>query len=318
MQALVWLGDDRLRVDETSDPEPGAGEAVLDVELTGICGSDLHAFRGSGGRRVPPLILGHEAVGRLPGHDQLYVAFPLWGCGHCALCLSGRENLCPERLLLGLDRPGTFAERVAVPSGNLIAVPDGVSAPVAALTEPLATAVGALRNPEPSPGQRVVVIGCGSIGLLSVYAAASGGAEVTAVDPVQTRRRVASTLGSVAVHPSTDDLADGWADLVIDAVGHEATWNAALRISRPGGTVVVVGLGASSGMVPIGDLVRRGIILRGSYAYTRRDFSDALELLSGRPPAVDWLSIRPLGEGRDSFRDLVESPGESVKILLRP
>lgn len=318
MEALVWLGGDRLDVEDAPAPVASDGEALFHVTLAGICGSDLHAFRGHGGKRVPPLILGHEAVGTLDGDERLYVVFPLEGCGACAQCRRGQENLCAARRLLGLDRPGTFAAEVSVPRSALVEVPAGVTPEVAALTEPLATSLASLKGLDVSSTTAVAVIGCGSIGLLAVYAAAAAGARVVATDPLAERRDAALGLGAAGVVGRAEDLDAAGFDVVVDAVGLESTWSSGLRAASAGGTVVVVGLGQYSGAVEIGDLVRRGVTLRGSYAYSREDFAEALALLARRPPATAWLERRPLAEGRGAFADLVDQSASAVKILLVP
>ena len=304
MEALVWLGGGKLSVENVERPEPSDGEALFRVSLAGICGSDLHAYRGAGGKRRPPLVLGHEAVGRVDGDGRLFAVFPLQGCAACATCRAGRENLCPDRRLLGLDRPGTFAELVAVPAAALVPVPAGVRADVAALTEPLATALAVFSGYELSAGQRVAVIGCGSIGLLAVYAAARFGCTVTAADPVASRREAAIEVGA--------------ADFVVDAVGIERTWTAALKAVRPGGIVDVVGLGQAAGTVAIGDIVRSGLTLRGTYAYSRADFAAALAMLAGQPPSTSWLGRLALTEGPAAFESLATFQAQAVKILLQP
>ena len=235
-------------------------------------------------------------MGRVDGDDRLFVVFPLQGCQACPTCLAGRENLCPERQLLGLDRPGTFAELVAVPAAALVPVPAGVPADVAALTEPLATALAVFSGYELSPGQRVAVIGCGSIGLLAVYAAVRAGCAVTAADPVANRRQAAIEVGASDVVESAEQWPAGAADFVVDAVGIEPTWTAALKAARPGGIVDVVGLGQSSGIVAVGDIVRSGLTLRGTYAYTREDFAAALAMLAERPPS-DLVAGAAAAEG---------------------
>jgi len=318
MEALVWLGGDKLSVENAERPEPSDGEVLFHVSLAGICGSDLHAYRGAGGKRRPPLILGHEAVGRVDGDGRLFVVFPLAGCQACPTCLAGRENLCAKRQLLGLDRPGTFAELVAVPAAALVPIPDGVPAEIAALTEPLATALAVFSGYELGPGQRVAVIGCGSIGLLAVYAAARVGCTVTAADPVANRREAAIEVGAGDVAESAEQWPAGAADFVVDAVGIEPTWTAALRAVRPGGIVDVVGLGQSSGIVAVGDIVRSGLTLRGTYAYTREDFATALAMLAERPPPASWLERLPLKEGPAAFESLAAFRAKAVKILLQP
>jgi L-gulonate 5-dehydrogenase len=318
MEALVWLGGDKLSVGDIEQPEPADGEALFRVSLAGICGSDLHAYRGTGGKRRPPLVLGHEAVGKLDGDDRLFAVFPLQGCQACPACQAGRENLCPNRQLLGLDRPGTFAELVAVPAAALVPVPAGVPAEVAVLTEPLATALAVFRGFELGPGQRVAVIGCGSIGLLAVYAAARSGCLVTAADPVARRRRAATEVGASSVADSAESWPAQEADFVVDAVGIEQTWTAALRAVRPGGTVDVVGLGQNAGIVEVGDIVRSGLTLRGTYAYTRNDFAAALAMLAEQPPSISWLERLPLKEGPAAFESLATLQAPAVKILLEP
>jgi threonine dehydrogenase-like Zn-dependent dehydrogenase len=318
MEALVWLGGDQLSVEDVEAPEPDAGETIFRVSLAGICGSDLHAYRGAGGKRRPPLILGHEAVGSVAGDDRQFVVFPLQGCQACPTCQAGRENLCPRRRLLGLDRPGTFADLVAVPTAALVPVPAGVPAEVAALTEPLATALAAFSGYGLAAGQRVAVIGCGAIGLLAVYAAARAGCTVTAADPVAGRRLAAIQVGASDVAASADQWPAGAADFVVDAVGIEQTWTAGLQAVRPGGIVDVVGLGQASGVVAVGDIVRSGLTLRGTYAYTRDDFAAALAMLAERPPSTSWLERLALREGPAAFESLATLRARAVKILLQP
>jgi alcohol dehydrogenase len=318
MEALVWLGGDQLDVEDVKRPEPGDGEVLFRVSLAGICGSDLHAYHGAGGKRRPPLVLGHEAVGRVDGDDRLFALFPLRGCQACPDCQAGRENLCSKRQLLGLDRPGTFAELVAVPAGALVPVPAGVSADVAALTEPLATALAAFSGYDMSLHQQIAVIGCGSIGLLVVYAAVRAGCTVIAADPVLSRRQAAVEVGASEVAESADEWRVGAADFIVDAVGIERTWSAALKAVRPGGIVNVVGLGQASGMVAVGDIVRSGLTFRGTYAYTRDEFATALALLAEQPPSTSWLECRPLADGPRAFESLAKFQATAVKILLHP
>src|SRR3954470_16734008 len=118
MKALVWHGTREIAFEEAAEPEPGDGEVVLSVELAGICGSDLHGYRGHPGPRVPPLVLGHEVVGRVDG--ETFAVYPLIGCGECARCEDGDDNLCANWRLIGMHRPGVFAERVVFPRRSLV------------------------------------------------------------------------------------------------------------------------------------------------------------------------------------------------------
>jgi threonine dehydrogenase-like Zn-dependent dehydrogenase len=318
MRALVWHGGRKLAMEEQPDPEPAPGEVVLDVRLAGICGSDLHPFKGHHGPRRPPLILGHEVVGTVDGLPGRWSVFPLSICGECRHCRAGRENLCENRQLLGLNRPGVFADRVAVPRDALLEVPDGLSDDLAALVEPLAVCVAALAPAQIGSETRVLVVGCGPIGLLSVHLAARHEAEVVAVDPVEARREWASRLGAARTLGTALE-ADGLdADLSVDAVGAELTWRSAIAATRAGGEVVVVGLAQADGGMPVADLVRRSIRLRGQFAYTRAEFAEALGLLASDRLPAEWLEIMPLAEGPAAFSRLADAPDGTAKILLKP
>ncbi|MHB1569475.1 MAG: zinc-dependent alcohol dehydrogenase, partial [Solirubrobacteraceae bacterium] len=314
MRALVWKGGAQLDYEEVPDPGSETDEVVLDVELAGICGSDLHGYRGHPGPRVPPLVLGHEAVGRI--EDERFAVYPILGCGKCERCVAGEDNLCPRWRLLGMHRPGVFAERVAVPRAALVPVPQTMSSQVAVLTEPLACALGALRPHAVGPGTRMVVLGCGPIGLLSVLLAADQGAEVLAVDPLASRRELAMRLGAKHAAGAAEDLEPQAADLVLDAAGFEATWRAALELLRSGGEMVALGLGDAEGTFPMASLIRRGIRLRGQFAYSRAEFAAALETVDRLDVDFSWLSIEPLAEGARAFAGLVEQPERHIKTLL--
>ncbi|MHB1929470.1 MAG: zinc-dependent alcohol dehydrogenase [Acidimicrobiales bacterium] len=316
MDALVWHGGSKLAVERVPNPTTQADEVVADVVFAGICGSDLHAYRGHGGKRTPPLVLGHEAVVRVGDGAALYAVFPLRGCKRCASCKAGRENLCAARRLLGLDRPGTFAEQVAVARDDLIPVPEGVAADVASLAEPLATALNAFDGLELGPGHRVAVIGLGSIGLLALYATLSWGCHVVGVDPVASRRRQAEAVGASEALASANELEAGSFDVVVDAVGIEATWAAAIRAVRAGGIVDIVGLGEGTGAMAVGALVRAGITVRGSYAYTRKHFAGALRMLGAHPPTTTWLERLPLAAAPAAFERLATVSTDATKVLL--
>ena len=318
MQALVWHGGRNLAVEDLPEPRPRADEVVLEVGLAGICGSDLHPFKGHSGPRRPPLVLGHEVVGTVHGLPGRYSVFPLVTCGRCERCLSGRENLCDQRQLLGLHRPGVFADRVAVPREALLEVPEELSDSLAALVEPLAVCVSALAPADTGPGRRVLVVGCGPIGLLMVHLAADRGAEVVAVDPVAARRERAARLGAARVLADAQEAEGFEADVAVDAVGAEPTWRAAVSSTRTGGEIVIVGLAQDEGGMPVAELVRRSLRVRGHFAYTRAEFDEALALLSQERLATDWLEVMPLVEGPAAFSRLADAPDGTAKILLRP
>lgn len=316
MRALVWHGNDNLSVEELPQPEPRDGQVLFDVAFAGICGSDLHPYRGLHGARRPPLVLGHEAVGTVEMRPGRFALFPLVACGACAACLRGEPQLCHRRGLVGLDRQGVFAERVAVSEDALVPLPDGLDSLVATLVEPLATSVSALRLDAIAAGSTLLIVGGGPIGLLGVHAAVRLGARVIVVETLPHRRELARRLGAAEVFADVSEIEPASADAAIDAVGVESTWSGAIAAVRTGATVCVVGLGAAEGRIPMGDIVRRGITVRGHYAYTRADFAAALTLLEQAPPPVDWVEVVGLEAAADGFRRLVHEPDTVTKVLV--
>lgn len=324
MRALVWTAPDAAELREEPRPVAGEGELLLRVRATGVCGSDLHGYRGHSPVRTPPLILGHEVVAA-DEHGALHVLNPLTGCGACRLCAEGQPNLCPRRGLLGLDRPGAFAEWVKVPAANALPLPDGMPELLGTLVEPLATPVNALGSAPLGPDSVVAVIGAGPIGLLAAFAARERGVRlVTCHDldaaRVEHARAHAGAVGTAAadVEPAIRAASGGLgADLVIDAVGVEATWRDALALVRPGGTVAEVGLAQGAGELEVGALVRNGVTVRGVYAYTPEDFRAALALLDRVRPSFDWVETAPLETGVELLARLARGEGP-VKAILRP
>jgi threonine dehydrogenase-like Zn-dependent dehydrogenase len=260
---------------------------------------------------VPPLVLGHEVVGRFDG--AAYAVYPLIGCGECEHCRAGADNHCSSWRLIGMHRQGVFAERVALPQTCLVPLPEGIDHERAVLVEPLACCVGALAPH--ADAQFVAVLGCGPLGLLTVYLARRGGAHVTAVDPLPERRAIAARLGAA---DTAAELDPGEFDLVVDAAGFEPTWRAALAGVRAGGTVVMLGLGNAEATFPMAVLVRRAVTLRGQFAYTRAEFARALEVLAEGDLPLDWVSTASLADGAEAFANLVDRPAEHAKIVLTP
>lgn len=316
MRAIVWHGAADLRLEDVPEPTAADGQVIMEIALAGVCGSDLHAIRGHHGPRRPPLILGHELVGTVAGREGRFAAFPLVTCGTCAACRRGEENLCEKRGLLGLDRPGAFAERVAVREDALVAVPDELGDTLAVLVEPLATPLSALRQAALAPGSRIAVLGCGPIGLLAIHAAVQQGHDVVAVEPLPARRDLARSFGAARVHQDLEAIEGLQADVVLDAAGIAETVRAGVRGIRRGGEVIVLGLAAEEGLLPIADLVRGGLAIRGHYAYTAADFAAAARLLHEQPPPTEWLTEVPLAATADGIRGLLEHPDKTTKVLI--
>ncbi|MGI9405532.1 MAG: alcohol dehydrogenase catalytic domain-containing protein, partial [Hyphomicrobiaceae bacterium] len=247
MKALVYTGPETLEYRDEPEPD-GGGEIVVQVEACGICGSDMHAYLGHDERRPAPLVLGHEVAGIAQSGTfagQRVTINPLVTCMSCPSCLEGRTNLCPSRVIISMpQRPGGFAEFVSVPERNLPPVNDDIDVGVASLTEPVAVtyhginlAADALFRPISSAS--VIVIGGGAIGVASAGVLLSRG--VTKLRLAETsalRRKALGTYGRFEVFdPAAQPDLENVADLVVDAVGLEATRALACRLVRPGGVM---------------------------------------------------------------------------------
>lgn len=337
MEALLWEGPRAMRAVQLARPAPGPGEVLIQVEAVGICGSELEGYLGAGGLRRPPLLMGHEFGGLVaelgPGVDSPAVATrvavnPIVPCGACPTCIEGMTNVCPHRHLIGVTRPGAFAQWVAVPARACIPVP-ALTSIQAALVEPLATCVHAAALGQIGLGDRVAILGAGTIGLLLLRVArAAGAGEIAVVDTLPARLEVAQELGAtITVNAAGADavaeLAGHWgprgADVAFDAVGRTVTRAQAAALVRPGHRVVLAGLHDPESSLPANELVRNEICLIGSYTYTPVDFRRAIRLLEqGAAGPGRWTDVRPLAAGPAAFRELTAAPGAIIKVILAP
>ena len=253
MKALVYTDTLELQYREEPKPVPAADEALIEIEAVGICGSDMHAYHGHDARRVPPLILGHEAVGIVQNgakQGQRVVLNPLMTCGVCDSCQGGRSNLCSKRELIGMRVPGAFAEYIALPERNLLDMPQAMNPVDASLAEPAATSLHAVYLAEkvlhrPLSECRAIVLGGGSIGVFAALLLQGKGCrEIYLGDTNAGRRQVVETIGCAqAYDPLSADLPEAASfDLVIDAVGSGRTRAASCVFVKPGGVISHVGL----------------------------------------------------------------------------
>lgn len=329
MKALVYTAPGRVELRDEPDPAPGPGEVTVQIGAVGICGSDMHAFLGHDPRRVPPLILGHEAAGTIvegPGAGRRVVVNPLISCGRCDYCVGGRPNLCPHRELIGMNRPGVFAEAVAVPERNLIPVPDGLTDVHAALTEPAATALHAVALAakalaRPVAEARALVIGAGSVGLCAALILKDQGCAAPVVAEANPLRRQTAHAAGVAdtVDPAAGALPDNGFDLVVDAVGAVATRTAAVAAVVPGGVIMHIGLQDSEGVMDVRRMTLSEITFIGTYTYTPIELRATIaKLASGALGSLDWVESRALGDGAGAFDDLLHGRAAAPKIVLCP
>ena len=329
MKALVYTQP--LEVTYRDEPEPAlaAGEVVLRIDAVGICGSDMHAFHGRDPRRSPPLILGHELCGTVvagPGMGRRYTANPLITCGTCEFCVQGRNNLCAHRTMVGMTRPGAFAERMSIPVSSLVEIPQAMDARVAALTEPAATALHALNLSmramhRPLAEAKLLVIGGGAIGMLTALLARHHGCDDIVLAETNALRRasVEKHARCRTIDPATGPVPADTVDLVVDAVGAAATRKAALAAVKPGGVVMHVGLQDWASEIDMRKLTLAEITLLGTYTYSTADLRATVAALQrGAFGDLAWVEERPLAEGARAFPDLHEGRSASAKIVLRP
>jgi (R,R)-butanediol dehydrogenase/meso-butanediol dehydrogenase/diacetyl reductase len=321
MKALVLESTGTLRVGERAEPEAVVGEVLVAPAYVGVCGTDLHIIDGLHPRATFPLILGHEIVGVVadgPSAGSAVVVDPTISCGRCSACLLGLEHVCENLRLVGIDRDGGMAERVLVDETKLHAVPQRLNLEAAALAEPLAVAVHAVRRSGLEAGCRVVVCGGGPIGLLTALVAQAAGASCVLVEPGPARREGARHLGVDAV-ADADEVPrrlGGLADVAFDAAAVAPVALLMPTLVRPGGVVVVEAVYSAPVPVDLQHVTFRELSLVGTRVYTPSDIDDALDLLVHG--VVDAASVVSEIVAFDGFAGALEGlrQGDSLKVLV--
>jgi len=326
MKALVYEGVETLVYRDMPTPVAGAGQSLIRIEASGICGSDMHAFLGHDSRRPAPLILGHEAAGVIVGgkkNGTRVTVNPLVTCGMCPACTTGRTNLCPERMIISMPpREGAFAAMVVMRTENLVVVPDHVALAAAALAEPISCGwhTARLCRRALPRGRRALAIGGGAIGLgAALSLKAQGVDDVTILEPnaaraAYLRDACGQTVVSEAELPHTATF-----DIVIDGVGYASTRATASAQVTPGGVIGHIGLGEDTSGLDIRRMTLQEITFIGTYTYTAQDFRDtAKAMFDGRLGALDWTETRPLSSGAQAFADIRAGRVTAPKIILEP
>lgn len=316
-------------------PRPAPGEALVRSRLIGVCGSDVHARAGEHPFIDRPYYPGHEAVGTvaaLGSHvtglaegDRVLLE-PNLVCGGCRHCRDGRYNICSELRVFGCQTAGAMADLFTVAADRLNRVPSRLTDQQAALVEPLATPVHAVRRAGDLTGRKVLVLGAGPIGLLVLIAARAAGAETVVVsDLVERKRTTALEYGaSAALAADAPDLPeqvrarlDGGADHVFDCVAVSSSLTQAVHSVEKGGTVLVVGVPQGPQTLPV-DLVQdREITLRGCLMYTAEDIRLAMDLLADGAAPADQLitSVFPLHRAEEAFH--TAGGPDQLKVLVQ-
>jgi len=343
LRAAVLHGVEDLRVEDVPQPSPGLLEVKVKVAACGICGSDLHLFRGAGLRRSSPpepLVLGHEFSGQVVdiGSDVLDVQVgdavairPTVSCGTCGACAAGAENVCRFLRFYGVTPPldGGMAEYAVVPAANVHALPPGLDVALGALAEPLAVGHHAVRRGRVDTQHTVVVYGGGPIGISIVLGLRSIGVnEVFLVEPSAQRRRAAVALGATreAWDPATCDvraevqrLTGGrGADIVFESSGHPAAFADAQRVAARQARIVIVAAYEQPVAFDPYFLLSTEQTLTAALAYTPAEFEEVLELMaSGAYPLEGWVTSIDLADILSGGFNAV-SHQRSTKVLVRP
>lgn len=327
MRALVATAPGEFELEER--PAPTGEGLPLDVCYVGLCGTDLHIVRGEHPRARFPLVLGHEIVGRIAPSagralgGRLAVVDPLLPCGQCAACRRRRSWVCSRLRLIGIDEDGGLASRITVLPSRLHLVPDGVEPRVAALAEPLAVAVHAVRESALRLQGTVVVVGAGPVGLLTALAARHAGAgRVFVAEPAPQRRAVAEALGLELLDPAdpVESLASqtrgGLADVAFDAAAHPAVAPMLTSLVVPGGQVVIVGAYRGAAPVDLQAVMFRGLTVVGVRVYRPEDIDAAIAMLAAGVVDADRIitSVVPPDRIDAAFAQLED--GTQVKVLV--
>ena len=342
MKALLLSQYKHLEIADLPDPAPARGEVLIGVAACGICGSDVHGYDGSSGRRIPPIVMGHEAAGTIAALGDGVTGFAKGDrvtfdstifCGTCVNCRRGDVNLCDHRQVLGVScaefrRPGAFADYVAVPSRILYRLPDNLSFAEAAMLEAVSVALHGVSLAPMVAGSTALVLGAGMIGLLTLQSLrAAGCSRVFVADVDATRLKLAQDSGATAVLSAKVDVAEQvlqftsgiGVDVAFEAVGRNETVKASIESVRKGGTVVLVGNISPEVTLPLQKVVTRQIRLQGSCA-SAGEYPRAIELLASGAIQVKPLitAIAPLEDGPRWFQRLYAHEPNLMKVILTP
>ncbi|MCH2212673.1 MAG: galactitol-1-phosphate 5-dehydrogenase [Fuerstiella sp.] len=343
MKALLLSEYKKLDLIELHQPEIGDDDVLIQVQACGICGSDIHGWDGSSGRRVPPLVMGHEASGIVAAVGSRVTDFvtgdrvtfdSMVSCGSCWFCSHGDANLCENRMVLGVScgdyrRYGAFAEFISVPARIVYRIPETLSFEHAALIEAVSVAVHAANRTPIRLGDTAVVVGSGMIGLLVIQAVRLAGcSRVIATDVNDHRLNVARTLGAdFTINAADEDapakiheLTQGrGADVAMEVVGTTPTIKSAIAGTRKGGSVTLVGNVTPEIDLPLQDVVTRELSLYGTCG-CNGEYPACIALLeSGAIQVEPLITARaPLEDGADWFRRLYEGEPNAMKVLLCP
>ncbi|WDF34045.1 alcohol dehydrogenase catalytic domain-containing protein [Arthrobacter agilis] len=334
MKAAQYVGNETFQVAETQAAPPGPGQVRVAPAFTGVCGTDLHIYRGHMDSRVTfPAVIGHEMSGVVESVGegvtgwtvgQKVTVMPLDSCHDCPACRNGHTHVCQNLNFIGVDTAGSLQQLWNVPEEALLRLPDAVRLDHAALVEPTAVAVHDVRRAGLAEGEKAVVIGGGPIGVLIATVARHVGADVVVLELDETRRRAVEGLGFTTVSPRETD-AEAWinewtggagADVAFEVSGAAAAMLSATSLVRVRGRIVVVAIYPQPTPVNLHAMFWRELTLIGARVYEREDFETAIDLVADGVIPADLLitRIEPLENLPAAFEAL--AAGEAMKILI--
>lgn len=338
MRALVYLGPGKMEIQNWEIPVPGPGEVRIKGKYVGVCGSDIKGFLDATGRRIPPMVMGHEIYGtvsavgegveKIKEGDRVAV-HPILACGRCSYCRSGMTNICPDKEILGvMHTNGAFAEEFCVPEPNVCKIPDTMPDTTAALIEPFAVAYRAVSHAMPVEGKTVMICGAGPIGLMILKICDMINTEkIIMLDRIDHRLDLAKRHGAdILINPGKEDIAEilvkaglrNNIDIAFEAAGITPTVQQTVDYVRNCGQIIWVGNSNPMVTLNMHHVVSREIAIKGSYVYTQEDFLVCVDLLSRSELDFDGIvsDIISLGEAPSMFEQLGKGPGKKVKVLV--
>lgn len=342
MKALVLTEYKKFTYIDVKDPIPQKDEVLIKVHACGICGSDVHGYDGSSGRRIPPIIMGHEASGEIVSTgsevrdwkvgERVTFDSTIY-CGKCEFCRKGQINLCDNRRVLGVScadykQDGAFAEYLTVPQHILYRLPEGVSYEQASLVEPLSIAFHAVGITPININDTVAVVGCGMIGLLVIQSLRLAGCgDIIALDIDPKKLDLAKKVGADFTIDSVNEnveqrmreIAGGGVKTAFDVVGINSSIATAVAVLKKGGWLTLIGNLSPKVDFPLQSIVTRQISVQGSCA-SSGEYCACLDMIARKAVDIDFLisQTAPLEEGQVWFDRLYAGGDELLKVILKP
>jgi L-iditol 2-dehydrogenase len=337
VKQAVLTGNEQIEMGVAPRPAPGPNQVLIEIAACGICGSDLHIYKGGHPTIKPPTVMGHEFAGRIVEVGQAvktfqvgdYVAgIPGVGCGTCEPCVQGKFNLCRELKVIGGYYPGAFAEYTLVPESNLVKIPEHFTAVEGAMIESVAVAVHVVRRMESIAGKKFAVLGAGPIGILVIQVLKAFGAKlVITSDPIEGRREIAGQLGAdIVINPMNEqveervrkEVGDLGLDGAVDCAGIELTFHQALNITKNGGEIVITALFGKNPEFPIRLLQRGEKKLLGTQMYVKEDFETAIQLVNDGKVKLDSMVTHQfdLDHTAEAFRVASSRSADVGKVVI--